>query len=326
MTNSLSRAIALCLLGAASAAVADDAAPAGPFAPENFSGNVALTSDYRFRGISNSNGPAVQGGVDWAWNGFFVGAWGSNTEFSDANIEMDFYAGYGWSWMGLDLTLQGIYYTFPGEDPEETEGLDPPGYDPSLGLRPGDAGTAFPEPAAFINKPGDVQPYSGQLPDINANYVEINFGIAKTFSEATWSPSVGFDYNYSPDFYGDDGDGHHFQISTGLSLPMGLSPYFNIGYQDVEGDEFSAYFATPDGYNWWWFNVGVSYDIVGFTLDLSYHWVDNDQKCGGRNEPLCEFNGGFDTFYNNYAYSTEGGTSYRDLTRDAVVFSVSRSF
>lgn len=321
MNSILKGAAALALAGLSAGALAEDAAPAGPFAPENFSGNVALTSDYRFRGISNSDGWAIQGGMDWAYQGFFFGTWASNTEFSDANVEVDIYGGYGWSWMGLDLTLQGIYYMFPGESPTETEGLDPPGFDPSLGLKPGDAGTGF--PAA---PPGQVQPYAGEFPDIDANYFEVNFGVAKTFSEATWSPSIGFDYNFSPDFFGEDGDAHHFQISTGLTLPIGLSPYFNIGYQDVEGDEFSAFFATPKGYDWWWYSIGMSYDIVGFTLDVSYHWVDRGSACGAPNEPACAFNGGFDTFYNNYPYSAEGGTSYRDLTDDRVVFTISRSF
>lgn len=326
----LMSAAALGILGASAAAFAEEAAapaaPAGPFAAENFSGNVALTSDYRFRGISNTDGPAIQGGMDWAYNGFFIGGWGSNTEFSDANVEIDVYGGYTWSWMGLDLTLQALYYMFPGESSKETEGLDPPGWDPSLGLRPGDAGTVFPEPALFVSQPGDIQPYSGQTPNIDADYFEVNVGIAHTFSTVSWEPSIGFDFNYSPDFFGEDGDSYAFQISTGLTLPMGFAPYFNAGYADVTGDEFSAYFATPSGYDWWWISAGISYDIVGFTLDVSYHWVDRGSACGGPNDPICEWNGGLDTFYNNYAYSAEGGTSYRDLTDDAVVFSVSRSF
>ena len=41
----------------------------------DISANVALVSDYRFRGISQSNeNPAIQGGFDYAFeNGFYVG-------------------------------------------------------------------------------------------------------------------------------------------------------------------------------------------------------------------------------------------------------------
>ena len=322
-------------LGASTAARADGEMTADKiFAKENFTANVAMTTDYRFRGISNSDGFAVQGGMDWGYEGMFLGAWASNTEFSDANVELDIYGGYSWAWSGLDFTVQGIYYMFPGESPTRSEGLDPPGYDPSVS-RYGDVtpvglgGVGFPDPTSFVASGGlDVQPYAGQLPDIDANYFEVNFGVAKTFSETYLSPSIGFDYNFSPDYFGEDGDGHHFQISTGITLPMGLSPYFNAGYQDVEGDEFSAYFGTPDGYDWWWLTAGVSYDILGFTLDVSYHWVDRGDECGGvgDGDPGCRWNGDMATFYNDYKYSSEGNTSYRDLTNDEVVFTISRSF
>ena len=43
-------------------------------------GNLGLTSDYRFRGVSQSqNAPAVQGGVDYAHSsGFYIGNWNSS--------------------------------------------------------------------------------------------------------------------------------------------------------------------------------------------------------------------------------------------------------
>jgi len=312
--SSLATAI-LAALCAAGAAHAEEAASGGLLAPENFSSKVALTSDYRVRGISNSDGPAIQGSLDWSYNGFFVGAWASNTEFSDSNIEIDYYGGYGWAWAGLDFTVQGIYYTFPGEDSTLTEGFDPPGFDPTLPPAP-----TFPAAPA-----GQVQPYLGQLPDIDADYFEINLGIKKTF-EVQLSPSIGVNYHYSPDFFGEDGESHHIGGSVGITLPFGLSPYVNGGYQTVEGDEYSAYFATPDGYNWEYVQIGATYEVVGFTLDLSWVWSTEGGSCGGLGQPGCQFNGGFETFYNDYKYTSEGNSSYKDLTNDTVVFTISRSF
>lgn len=316
--SSLATAIiaAICATGVAQA---EEAASGGAFAAENFSATVKLASDYRARGISNSDGAAIQGSVDWGYNGFFVGAWASNTEFSDSNIEIDYYGGYGWSWAGVDFTLQGIYYTFPGDNPRGGEGLDAPGNDPAFPT------AAFPEPnpALFLNTAGAVQPFSGQLPDIEADYFEINVGVSKTF-EMAWSPSVGVNYNYSPDYFGEDGDGHHVGLSFGFTLPFGLSPYINAGRQEVEGDEFSAYFATPDGYDWDYFQIGASYDVVGFTLDLSWVWATPGGDCNGGTQ-LCAWNGGMDTFYNDYFYAADGA-SYKDLTDDEVVFTISRSF
>jgi uncharacterized protein (TIGR02001 family) len=63
-------------------------------------GNLGLTSDYRFRGVSQTqNAPAVQGGLDYAHkSGLYIGNWNSSVS-SDvytkgAGVESDLYAGY----------------------------------------------------------------------------------------------------------------------------------------------------------------------------------------------------------------------------------------
>ena len=86
----------------------------------DYSATLSLTSDYRFRGISQSAGdPALQGSLDAAFdNGLFVGLWGSNIDFDDdADIEVDWYAGYGAEFseqLSWDATL--YYYSYPGYD------------------------------------------------------------------------------------------------------------------------------------------------------------------------------------------------------------------
>ena len=80
------------------------------------SGNVALTSDYRFRGISQSNDDiAVQGGFDVAFdNGIYIGTWGSSVDFDldssqglNGSLELDYYVGWasdiGDSGLALDV-------------------------------------------------------------------------------------------------------------------------------------------------------------------------------------------------------------------------------
>lgn len=63
------------------------------------SANVAFASDYVFRGVSQTdNDPAVQGGFDLAYGGFYAGTWASNVDqtfYSGANMELDVYLGYG---------------------------------------------------------------------------------------------------------------------------------------------------------------------------------------------------------------------------------------
>jgi uncharacterized protein (TIGR02001 family) len=64
------------------------------------SGSATLASDYRFRGVSQTDeGMAVQGGFTIAHSsGFYVGTWGSNLAgwgtFGGANMELDLYAGF----------------------------------------------------------------------------------------------------------------------------------------------------------------------------------------------------------------------------------------
>ena len=103
---------------ATSALAADPKAPAPDF---EISGNFALTSDYRFRGVSQSNrGAAVQGGLDLNHqSGFYAGTWGSSvSQWANANgsgLEIDVYAGFSTELpMGIGLDLGVLHYNYPG--------------------------------------------------------------------------------------------------------------------------------------------------------------------------------------------------------------------
>jgi uncharacterized protein (TIGR02001 family) len=61
--------------------------------------SLALTSDYVFRGITQTDyDPALQAGLTYSWdNGIYVGGWTSNVDFADSNgpdIEFDTYIGW----------------------------------------------------------------------------------------------------------------------------------------------------------------------------------------------------------------------------------------
>jgi len=93
-------------------------------AAADFSANVGVTSDYRFRGVSQSaKDPAVQGGVDYAQNGFYVGTWASTIDFDggpgndpDADLELDVYAGYKFQAAGVEWDAGILHYAYPGSD------------------------------------------------------------------------------------------------------------------------------------------------------------------------------------------------------------------
>ncbi len=83
-----------------------------------FSGTVTATTDYDWRGVTQTaQNPALQGSLDYASDmGFHIGAWASNVDFGggDPNIEIDLYAGWGggetFVW---DTGI--VYYTYAGE-------------------------------------------------------------------------------------------------------------------------------------------------------------------------------------------------------------------
>lgn len=87
--------------------------------PSPFSGNIALTSDYVYRGISQSNEePTIQGGLDWADGdtGLYAGIWASGVDFEDATTEMDVYGGISGEMNGLNWDVGLLYYFYPGSD------------------------------------------------------------------------------------------------------------------------------------------------------------------------------------------------------------------
>ena len=84
------------------------------------SGNVALVSDYVFRGLTQSFGhPAIQGGADIATDrGFAAGVWASRVSqntYPGSALELDVYASYGTA-IGADGSWRaGICnYRYPG--------------------------------------------------------------------------------------------------------------------------------------------------------------------------------------------------------------------
>ncbi|MBD5804099.1 hypothetical protein AZOA_35420 [Azoarcus sp. Aa7] len=90
--------------------------------------NVALVSDYAYRGISQTDEkPALQGGFDYAHSsGLYIGVWGSNVswlsdlergtdENSGNSLELDVYAGYKGTMGDFGYDVGVLQYVYPGE-------------------------------------------------------------------------------------------------------------------------------------------------------------------------------------------------------------------
>ncbi len=117
----------------ATPALADDQAPAaGPTAPPpaiTINGTAALVSDYRFRGVSQTdrNG-AIQGSITVTHkSGLYASVWASSvhgyvtaagdyvngTTAGQASVEMDLIAGYKKTFHGTTFDIGVLYYFYP---------------------------------------------------------------------------------------------------------------------------------------------------------------------------------------------------------------------
>ena len=91
------------------------------------SGNVGLSSDYIWRGMTQTDGDAaINGGFDLATdNGFYFGTWSSNAGGAGANysMELDVYLGFsgemGNENMSYDIGYISVIY--PGDDSADFE-------------------------------------------------------------------------------------------------------------------------------------------------------------------------------------------------------------
>lgn len=115
---SLAAAVTLAIAGlGAGLAHAEEAKP-----DNEVSFNAAVTTDYRYRGISQTRlKPALQAGADYTNNptGLYVGTWASTIKWvkdagGDASIEWDIYGGKrGEIAPGVSYDVGGLYYVYP---------------------------------------------------------------------------------------------------------------------------------------------------------------------------------------------------------------------
>lgn len=93
-------------------------------AETTYSGNIAIATDYAFRGVSQTNeDPAVSGGFDLSHGLFYAGTWASTIDFAaqDAELELDVYAGFKPVVGPVTLDLGVIGYLYPSASDDTSE-------------------------------------------------------------------------------------------------------------------------------------------------------------------------------------------------------------
>ncbi len=168
-------------------------------------GNVALATDYVFRGFSQTNeDPAISGGFDYDFgNGFSVGTWASNVNFGDnTSSEIDLYGGYSFELNeGVSLDFTYIYFAYPGE----TDALNYSEFHAGIGF--GDLGFSLVFSPDYFGSDSDAIV-------LNADY---SIGLAENVG---LDLHVGYSDADEDDFFA-AGESSYIDYSIGLSTSAG---------------------------------------------------------------------------------------------------------
>ena len=250
---------------AAAVEAAPAAAPAEPVPDFTLSFNLGLYSEYMFRGVSLSDGPALQGGIDLGHkSGFYVGTWWSNIDkdytghgdgYSGGNhLETDWYFGYAHTFdSGFGINMLGNYYYYPDREdsfslvaqPGPSDGEKQDSFEASIALSykwftytyynvlTDYYGTA----KSLRNNPNDDTK--------NADYHELKVNYTLPIGDLNFMAKVG--YQNTKNIQGDQGD-YAIGLNRNFSIPSAGKPIEGFqagGYYtntfDVENEAF--YFA-----------------------------------------------------------------------------------
>ncbi len=212
--------------------------------PGSFTGTITATSDYNWRGVTQtSQDPALQGSVDYSMeNGFYAGAWASNVDFGDCcdeEVEIDLYTGFsGGETVTWDVGF--VYYWYPGADD-----LDFPEVYASVG---------YEWVEAKLSYSSDFANYSEQAWYLegNAAYeLPANFGLE---AHIGYSTGDGIEEAYGQDDY--------FDWAVGVTYAL---KNFGLSLKYVDGSDLETLDGTPD-------DVSSSEGVVIFSVSTTFPW------------------------------------------------------
>ena len=179
------------------------------------SANVGFTTDYIWRGMTQSDGFAMSGGFDYAADGgFYAGIWGSNVNFNDTGngAEFDYYTGYAFETEGgVGVDIGYIKFDYPDSTPDIAfEEL-------YLGLSVGDFGLLY---AAGQDTATDYLEFSYAIGAFGISYGEYddigdNLTMSYGFTCGSYDCAVAYS-DFSDGGYGADEDALTFSVSASL--------------------------------------------------------------------------------------------------------------
>ena len=190
--------------------------------------NLGVTSDYVFRGVSQTQeDPAIQGGIDLSSGIVYAGVWASNVDFGadDPTAEVDFYAGIKPTVGDTSFDFGVLYYGYL-----EDKGLTPGSY--SYTEFKAAASRAF-GPATL----GAAVYYSPEYPGKGggATYFEVN-GAVPVAEKLTLSGALG---RQTIKNYGD-----YNTWNVGVGFLLGENATIDVRYHDTDEHSYGKIYDS----------------------------------------------------------------------------------
>jgi len=231
--------VAGCVL-AATPALAEDA-PAPEAKPAfTISGNVALVTDYRFRGVSLSGGdPAIQGGITLSHSsGFYIGTWSSSIDGGAlyGQQELDLFGGWtGDVGHGVTVDAGLLKYVYPSNDVGPADYWEPYA---SVATQVGPARLKVGVNYAWKQK--SVVDYAGKSSDNLYVYGNVDLAVPKT--PITVSGHLGYtDGVLAPGYVTGNGDKSGLDWSIGASATVLGHLTAGVSYVGVDGPSINGF-------------------------------------------------------------------------------------
>lgn len=231
LAAALAVALALGYPGSSRADNAPEAPAASAAAAPDYtlSANLTLASQYRYRGIMQTNNkPAIQGGFDLAHSsGFYIGNWNSSISWlGDSNsdvsapVEMDFYGGYRGNFAAdVPFDFGVLKYYYPGDYPSGYTNPDTTEIYGSVGYGP----VALKYSYAPTNLFGFARSKGSQYVELNGNFDTGVWGL-------TVNTHVGYQYLRNVD------NGSYYDWKLGLTKDLGQGFSVAVAYIDTNAD------------------------------------------------------------------------------------------
>ena len=226
------------------------------FSPWDFEVGAQVTTDYLFRGITQSNhAPSVwgHGEIRYNFNDMFqlyAGVSGESIKLSNVvpspSMELDGYGGARLTFGNFGLDVGGIYYGYP-------------------------------------NTPTGIQFVTTPNPTFSPKPISWFELYAKPSYNVTDWLSIGANFFYTPSYLNTGAHGEYLSATAKVTLPYGFAVSGELGHQWLGTTDFiwfnpaAPFLAANLGftpgklpsYTYW--NLGASYTYKFVTLDIRYH-------------------------------------------------------